>query len=131
MRIATTIQWRSLIPKKTTVLLFMMLISYTVYDYLEYRHYYQMRGDDSLFAHWSWILSLLVGVWWLWAEINNKYSQQFGAGILFVFLGPALSMGIELRNLQAFSGTERWEMVVCMLVGVVSFVGYMKNKLLP
>lgn len=136
MRIATSID-RTMIrqfftgfftSKKTVILLIVMFASYAIYDFIEWQHYSHLRGDDKFFVHWGWAITTPMAIWWLWAEVKRKYSQQFAAGLLFLFLGPALAMGTELRNLSTFSATERWEMLACMFVGGISFFVYIRAK---
>lgn len=133
MRISTKIDWSyfsRFMTKKTkrVILIIAMIIIYTIYDRIEWIHHNQMRTDDNFWATWSWVIAIPAGLWWLWAEVKRKHSQQFVAGLLFLFLGPVLAMGTELRNLSTFSETERWEMLVCMIIGVAAFAGYIKAK---
>lgn len=140
MRIATSIDWTMIqqfftgffTSKKICIISLMTLFAtYFTYDNIEWSHHSQMPGvQDDFLTHWGWIVTIPAAIWWLWAETTKKHFQQIAAGLLFLFLGPVLAMGVELRNLHIFSIVERWEMLVCIFVGVASFFAYIRAKIM-
>lgn len=133
MRIATSINWsyfsRFMTPKtKRIALIIAMVILYTVYDRIEWIHHNQMR-TDNFWITWSWVIAIPAALWWLWAEYRDKVLYQAFAIIVFLFIGPVLSMSSEVRNIHIFSELERNVMLLCIIMGGCLFFLYMKNKL--
>lgn len=132
MRIATSIDWSFLtrfLTKKTKriTLIVAMIVLYVMYSSIEWSHHNQMQTDD-FWVTWSWVLAVPAGICWLWGEWKENYWHQILGAILFVFLGPVLSMGSELRNIHIFSEFERNIMLLCLVSGLVFMLFYMKNK---
>lgn len=133
MRISTSIDWSFfnsfLTQKRKRITLIMsMIILYALYDFIEWSHHTQMRIDDDFWSTWSWLVAIPVGIVWLWGEWKDNYWHQIIGAILFLFIGPILSMGSELRNIHIFSSTERNEMLLCIIVGLVLFALYIRSK---
>lgn len=133
MHIATSIDWSFFNPfltekRKQKVLLTMMIVLYILYENIEFEHHAQMRGDDNFWTTWSWIVVAPSALWWLWAEYKDKVWHLLPAGLVFLFTGPILSMGSEIRNIHIFSGSERNQMLLCIITGSIIFALYIRSK---
>jgi|GEM_PF-5399915 len=133
MKIGTSIDWSyfsRFLTEKTKRIMFIMamIILYVIYDCIEWAHHSQMR-IDNFWTTWSWILAIPTGLLWIYGELKNNISKQIIGCLLFIFLGPVLSMGVELRNIHIFSPFERMEMLVCTIVGLTLFALYIRSKL--
>lgn len=105
-----------------------MIILYLIYDRIEWVHHNQMR-TDNFWITWSWVVAMPAALWWLWAEYTEKVLYQAFAIIVFLFIGPVLSMSSEVRNIHIFSDFERIMMLLCVVIGFCLFFLYMRNKL--
>lgn len=129
MRIATTINLSVLFTEKRKRILYIitMVGLYGLYESIEFDHHDQMLQDDNFWTTCGWIVAIPGAIYWLWGEQTKNHWGKFLGPVLFLFAGPVLAMGSELRNLHIFTTNERWKMFACMILGIMFFILYVRS----
>lgn len=77
---------------------------------------------DAWFMMLNWTVTVPAIVLWIRAEVQKQYFMQVGMGILFILCGPALLVGIALRQHSCFSFWEGEILFGTTIIGGIIFV---------